>query len=135
MRERARVEGVEVLLMSSITEVQPQDKGLVVVAGSHAGANIAQYALRYPLQAAFFNDAGNGKDDAGTIGLVTFAENGLPAATVSHLSARIGDARDALENGVISYANEPARKLGFGEGERLRDAIARCLAADRRSFE
>lgn len=129
VREKSIIGTLEVLLMSSISEIQPQDENMIVIAGSHAGTNVAEYTLRHTLRAAFFNDAGNGKDNAGTISLGTFEQKGLPAATVSHNSARIGDAADSLENGVISHVNGPARALGFAVGDKLRDAIERCFAA------
>ena len=129
LRERTSIGNLEVMLMSSISEIQPEDENLIVIAGSHAGTNVAEYTLRYRLRAAFFNDAGDGKDNAGTVSLKTFGDKGLPAATVSHMTARIGDPADSLQNGVISHVNEPARAMGFAVGDKRHEAIERHFGA------
>ena len=54
-----------VLLVDSITQLEPGDAGAVAVSGSHGGVSSAQYALAVPLRLAVFNDAGIGKDEAG----------------------------------------------------------------------
>jgi hypothetical protein len=127
MKETVVLDGVKIMLMSSISEIAPEDEGMIIIAGSHAGRNVAEYALRYPLRAAFFNDAGRGKADAGIVSLQTFEERGLPAGTVAHTSACIGDAADSFAYGVLSHLNLPARKAGLLVGEPLRTALVRCF--------
>ena len=61
--------GGRVMAMDSITMVTPEDAGAIVVSGSHGGASSGAYALEVPLRAAFFNDAGIGKDEAGVVAL------------------------------------------------------------------
>ena len=117
--------GGRVIAMDSITMVAPEDAGAIVVSGSHGGASSGAYALEVPLKAAFFNDAGIGKDDAGIVALQMLQAAGVAAGTVSHTSARIGDARDCWESGVVSRCNAAARALGIEPGERLRVAINR----------
>jgi len=48
---------------------------------------------------------------------------------VSHTSARIGDAQDMWENGVISHVNEAARAMGLTPGQGLRAALVRVVGA------
>jgi hypothetical protein len=105
-----------ILLLDSISEIVPEDEHKIVVAGSHASQNVPRYALSIPLRGAVFNDAGIGKDQAGIASLPTLNAGGLPAATVSHESARIGDARDVYENGIISTVNKLASDLGASPG-------------------
>ena len=76
----------------------------------------------------FFNDAGVGKDGAGIAALGMLERAQVPAGTVSHLSARIGDAEDMWQNGVLSHLNASALRSGLRSGERLQDAVGRLLS-------
>ena len=116
-----------VLLVDSITQLEPGDAGAVAVSGSHGGVSSAQYALAVPLRLAVFNDAGIGKDEAGVAALVLLQAAGRAAVTVAHDSARIGDARDHWNHGVISRVNAAAAAMGFAAGQDLRAAILRFL--------
>ena len=100
----------------------------IVVSGSHGGASSGAYALEVPLRAAFFNDAGIGKEDAGIVALGMLQAAGVAAGTVSHESARIGDAKDCWENGVLSRCNAAARALGVEPGASLRAALSQLVA-------
>jgi hypothetical protein len=121
--------GRSLLLMDSISSLHPEDAGCVVVSGSHGGASAGRLARGRGLAAAVFNDAGVGKDGAGVAALAMLEEGGTPAAAVGHLSARIGDARDAWEHGVVSHANGPALALGLAPGRPLAAAIAAAFGA------
>ncbi|HKY94008.1 MAG TPA: hypothetical protein VJL84_01830 [Kiloniellales bacterium] len=112
-----------VVLVDSITQLEPGDAGSIAVSGSHGGTSAAAYAAEVPLVLAVFNDAGVGKDEAGVIGLARLEAQGRAAATVSHLSARIGEAADAWENGVLSRVNAGAARLGLRVGQRLKEAL------------
>ena len=115
--------------MDSITQVTPEDAGAFVVSGSHGGASSGEFALEVPLGAAFFNDAGIGKDGAGVVALEMLQARGIAAGTVAHTSARIGDARDAWEIGVLSRCNAAAQALGFRPGASLRATLTSLLSA------
>lgn len=124
--------GMRVVLMDSITQVTPEDAGAIVVAGSHGGTSSAECALAVPLRLVCFNDAGVGKDGAGIRALDLLDAAGVAALAVRHHSARIGDAQDAWQHGVISYVNSAASALRLQPGDRLQDAVMRCAAsADR----
>lgn len=112
-----------VLLMDSITQVTPEDAGSLVVSGSHGGRSSGEVALGVPLALVIFNDAGVGKDEAGIAALAMLQARGVAAGTVAHGSARIGDAQDAWEHGVVSRLNAAALALGLREG----DALVRAL--------
>jgi uncharacterized protein YunC (DUF1805 family) len=112
-------------IVDSITQLGAADAGCVAVSGSHGGLSAARFALEARPLLSVFNDAGGGKDDAGCAGLALLQSHGLAACTVAHTSARIGDARSTLEDGIVSRVNEAAAALGIEAGERCRDIVAR----------
>ncbi|MBA2961870.1 MULTISPECIES: hypothetical protein [Ramlibacter] len=116
-----------VVLMDSITRVEPQDAGSVVVSASHGGTSSGRFALEVPLALVFFNDAGVGKDGAGIAALAMLEQRRIPAACVAHTSARIGDVLDTWENGVVSFANASAVQAGISPGDRLAAAAVRYV--------
>ena len=107
------------LAMDSITRVEPADAGSVVVSASHGGTSSGGFALEVPLALVFFNDAGVGKDGAGIAALAMLQERGVPAACVAHTSARIGDALDTWECGVVSHVNAAAAAAGVAIGAQV----------------
>ena len=118
-----------IVIMDSITKVVPEDIGAIVVSASHGGASSGEFALEVPLKAVFFNDAGVGKDNAGIAALTMLQTRNVAAGTVAHTSARIGDAQDTWDFGVVSHVNEAARQLGLAPGQPLRTALARLVGA------
>ena len=114
--------------MDSITMLAPDDEGAIVVSGSHGGASSGAYALELPLKCAIFNDAGVGKNEAGVVALAMLQARGVAAATVSHTSARIGDAQDTWDSGLVSRCNDAARTLGIEQGVTLRDVLNRLVS-------
>jgi len=117
-----------VLLLDSITWMAPADAGHIVISGSHGGSSAGEYAILYPLALCCMNDAGVGKDCAGIIALDMLQARGTPGAAFSHDSARIGEALDAWEHGVVSHVNAAAAALGIVAGRPLRDEILRLFA-------
>jgi hypothetical protein len=126
--EVSRVADRPVVLMDSISSVTAEDAGSIVVSASHGGVSSGEFASRYELGACFFNDAGVGKEAAGTAALGMLEEIGVPGATLSHDSARIGDARDHWDNGVVSHVNGRAAAAGIAAGQSAREAAARLGA-------
>lgn len=118
-----------VLLVDSITQLEPEDAGAIVIAGSHGGASSGEVACSLPLAAVFFNDAGVGKHEAGIVALQMLQRRGVPAGAVAHTSARIGEALDSWQHGVISHVNDAARAKGWREGEPLQAALRRAGTA------
>jgi len=119
----AEIGGCSVLLLDTITALTHDDKSAIAISGSHGGSSSGAIALGYHPALAVFNDAGVGKDKAGIVALDMFEAAGLPAATVSHVSARIGDAADMWENGIISYSNPRAIAAGLVPGSKLQEVI------------
>ena len=127
-KEVARGPGGRVLIMDSITKVTSEDEGSLVVSASHGGASSGEFALEVPLRAAFFNDAGVGKDGAGIAALDMLQARGVAGGTMSHLSARIGDSQDMWDHGVVSHVNASAGALGIKPGQPLREALVAAAA-------
>lgn len=123
--------GGTIVLLDSITKVDTSNTGALVVTGSHGGTSSGEFALAVPLKLVIFNDAGVGKDRAGIAALAMLQDKGVAAGAVSHVSARIGDSKDAWENGVISHVNDAARALGLAPGQPLRGALRRLVSEER----
>lgn len=125
MAERRQVEldGRAVVLVDSVTQIEAGDAGQIVITGSHGGASSASFAIAVPARLYVFNDAGVGKDEAGIAALALLQAAGVAACAVGHDSARIGDAGDTLENGVITHANGLAQQVGFVDGRVLKMAL------------
>jgi hypothetical protein len=111
-----------VLIDSAALVDADADAGAVIVTGSHGGlvGGSPSLALRADGFAAAFNDAGIGIDRAGVGRLTALDARGIAAITVSAASARIGDARSTLRDGVISAANDTADALGAEVGLRAK---------------
>ena len=110
-------------VVDSITELTAADAGCVAVSGSHGGLSSARYAVAARPLLSVFNDAGGGRDGAGLAALAVLQAKGLAACTVSHASARIGEARSTLEDGVVSHHNTSAAALGIRAGESVQAII------------
>jgi hypothetical protein len=126
-------DGTSVVLMDSISFLQESDAGEVAVTGSHGGRSSGLIASRVQFRVAFFNDAGGGKENAGLAGLEVLELLGIPAGTVGHESARIGDASDSWESGIITHLNQPAVSLGLVEGTPLKQGVGDFLSRSRES--
>jgi len=114
----------------SIGLVREGDAGTVLVIGSHGALHGGdpRSALPVAARAAFFHDAGRGKQDAGVSRLPVLAARGIPAMAVDYRSASIGDARSLWESGVLSVVNTTAEARGAVPGMRVQDAAARLRA-------
>jgi hypothetical protein len=104
------------LLADTITKLPPEAKDAVIVSGSHGGRYPGMLAAQAGVRAVILHDAGVGKDAAGIGCLADLAGAGIAAATVSHMTCRIGDTDDMMARGRISHANAPARAAGVMPG-------------------
>jgi hypothetical protein len=123
--------GIDVIAADSNSLVGPDDQGAIVVTGSH-GALLGgrpETAVKWPVLAAIYNDAGLGIDGAGITRLPALDARGIAAATVSVWSARIGEAQSSLEDGCITHANARAVSLGAEIGISCREFVGRLLEA------
>jgi hypothetical protein len=120
----------EVWAIDSVSLARPEDRRAIVVTGSHGallGGAPEDGVLGVDVFAAFFNDAGGGKEEAGFSRLPVLEARGVAAATVSCHTARIGDGRSTYETGVLSRVNAIAQRLELREGMSAREAVARLV--------
>ena len=117
-----------ITLLDSVALIDSSHAGTIVVTGSHGGRSAAGFVVdvREKPLAVFFNDAGGGKDNAGKVGLDMLQAIGVAAACYSHMSARIGDAQDGLDNGVLTDLNDLAKQAGIKTEMEVSQAI-RCI--------
>ncbi|MCZ4306775.1 hypothetical protein O4G98_18750 [Zoogloeaceae bacterium G21618-S1] len=125
MRQSIDLPFGHVLILDSIAELCPDDRGQIVVSGSHGGLSAADYARSNPPRMVFFNDAGVGKKNAGIVALAALERTGVIAAAVGHTTACIGDAMDTWRNGRLSHLNTLAQRAGFRCGDTIPEAIER----------
>jgi hypothetical protein len=119
-----------IVTADSITRIDGEAAGAVVVNGSHGGVYAAYLAAKLGVAGAIFNDAGVGRDNAGIAGLDYLAGLGIPAGAVGHMTARIGDGADMLARGTVTHANALALALGCSPGLACRDAAAALQHAE-----
>lgn len=117
------------VVLDSVTHLTAQHHGAVVYAASHGGTYAAAYAATKGVAAIILNDAGIGRERAGVTGLDLLGDLGVPAATVSHTTARIGDGRHGAAQGTLSAVNAPAAALGLIPAMTCSEALARLSAA------
>lgn len=129
-RHEILVNGTAIICIDSASLLRPEDRGRVVVTGSHGGliGGDPAKALNVDVRFAAFNDAGVGVDDAGIGRLEPLDRRGIPAVTVAHDSAEIGNALSTYEEGVISHANSHAQRIGARPGRLLKDALSAWIA-------
>lgn len=128
--EETLVAGADaVVCIDSASLILPEDAGRVVITGSHGGLIGGDPAKAINVECIFaaFNDAGVGIDRAGLGRLDPLDARGIAAVTVGHMSARIGDARSTLHQGVITHANARAEAIGARPGARLHQALTAWL--------
>ena len=120
--------GFRIVVANSATSVSEDNKNDIVVDGSHCGANIApDYMLPSGARGMIGNDAGLGLENAGVASLKTLEEHGIPAAAVAAMSAEIGVGQSTYDDGIISAANEVARKMGVTVGMSAKEAADKML--------
>ena len=90
----------------------------------------SQPAVKYPVAAAFYNDAGVGKENAGISRLTWLEESKIYGATVDANTARIGIGLETYHSGIVSHVNASAESIGVRHGVSAVEAariILRCL--------
>lgn len=114
-----------VVCMDSISLVQENDKDAIVISGSHGAllGGSKPTALKHDAIAAFYNDAGFGKNNVGVTRLPALDERGIIAGTVKSMTAEIGNAMSTYNDGVLSCVNRCAEKAGARVGMKLKDFV------------
>jgi hypothetical protein len=128
--------GIRVFALDSNSLVVPEDAGHVVVTGSHGGllGGRPETAVKHPVLAAVYNDAGGGIDGAGFSRLAALDARGIAGATVDAASARIGEAMSTWTDGIVSAVNHTAARMGGRVGQSCREFVAAVLKAATRKI-
>lgn len=104
------------IILDSVTQLGAEHRGRASYCASHGGLYAGYCAAKSGTGAIIFNDAGIGRDQAGIAGVKLLNDLQVPAAAISHQSARIGDGADGFKRGILSTINATARALGLHEG-------------------
>lgn len=111
---------------TSIHEKIPTD---VFCSGANSSRVFSDGALRMAAKGAIANDAGIAMNRSAVEGVFLLQERGVPAASVSTLSARLGEGLSTWNDGVISVFNDVAARLGVAAGMSAKDAARLMLRA------
>ncbi len=124
----------KVICLDAAPMLEPADTGAIAITGSHAALFRGQSdnVIGPDLTAVFFSDASVGKDNAGILRLADLDKRSIPAGTASAASAAIGDSRDIYENGVLSFVNQSAARMGGSPGMPVKAFVARLIELARR---
>ena len=119
--------GRRIVTLDSNSMIKPEYKDDVVLTGSHGGLVGELPAIKYPVLAVFYNDAGVGKNNAGISKLPWLQEKGIIGATVDANTCRIGIGLDTYEFGVVSYVNDLAADINITQGMKASEAVQRII--------
>ena len=133
-QERVEDGETPVWTLDSIGLISDKHEGAVTVTGSHGERLAGEFDSYIQTDVAGITlfDAGVGKEDAGIGRLETMNDRGIPAATVDVESARIGDSRSALEEGILSHVNDVASDLGVEPGDSCSSFVERVRSSNRK---
>ena len=119
----------QILIVDTVTKLGPEAVGNVVIAGSHGCVYAGFEAARAGVRGVILHDAGVGLDDAG-IGSLSYLEDlGIAAATIDASTAIIGNGDSLANDGITSFINETAAKLGCAPGQPAMDCALAMRAA------
>lgn len=119
----AERDGRRVIVMDSARWVDERNTGRdVVLPASYIGVLPARMCAIHRPRGVIGHDACVGKDGAGIAGLWYLEALGIPAATADGMTVEMGNGRDLYENGLISFVNYHAEKLGVTVGMPVREA-------------
>ena len=110
---------------TAIREKIPND---VFCSGANSSRVMSDGALRMGAKGAIANDAGIALNNSAVEGVMILGANGVPAASVSTMSARLGEGLSTWNDGVISVVNDVAAKLGVKVGQTAKEAARLILA-------
>jgi hypothetical protein len=120
--------GHDVVCTNSIADAVPEDAGVnVLCTAGHTGRSVVDYIVGGRPYGFICSDGAMGRDRSGVSALEPANDAGIPGASVSADSARMGDGHSTYFDGVISAANALAQAAGVVVGQRASEA-AQLLA-------
>ena len=122
--------GRAIVCTDSIAFARPEDKGRnVLCTAGHTGRSVVGYIIESAPWGFICSDGGIGKNDSGITALPLANDAGIPGASVSAHTARMGDGHSTYQDGEISACNELAKAKGVYPGQSAVEA-AKCLLGD-----
>jgi len=116
-----------IISLDSNSMIKKEHINSIILTGSHGGLVGDLPAVKFPVRAAFYNDAGVGKNKAGISRLDWLQQNGIVGATVSTDSAKIGVGFDTYNSGIISFINQLGLEAGLKRGMSAKDGAQLLL--------
>lgn len=125
---KTNASGRSIVCTDSIPYALPEDIGRnVLCVGGHTGVSIIGYLKHFRPWGYLMSDGGMGKNASGIAATETLNAAGLPGASVSALTARMGDGRSTYFDGVVSACNALARAKGVKVGQTAIEAADHLL--------
>ena len=121
-------QGRSVVCTDSIAFALPEDRERnVLCTAGHTGRSVVDYFRGFRPWAFICSDGGIGKNNSGISALREVDADGIAGASVSALTARMGDGQSTYFDGVISACNETAAAKGVRVGQTAREAALLLL--------
>jgi hypothetical protein len=108
---------IKIMIADTVTKLDADAAGDVVIAASHGGVYAGFEAARAGVRGIILHDAGVGLDGAGIGSLAYLEELGIAAATIDYRSAVIGNGESLAKDGIISFVNHTAATVGCAPGQ------------------
>lgn len=117
-----------IICTDSIAFALPEDfeRNVLCTAG-HTGRSVVDYFRKHRPWGFICSDGGIGKNCSGITALEAVEIDGMAGASVSALTARMGDGQSTYFDGVISACNRVAEAKGVKVGQSAREAAELLL--------
>ena len=110
--------GRSIVCTDGLAYALPEDAGRnVLCTGAHTGTSVVVYLKKFRPWGFINSDGGMGKNASGIAGMADTNAIGIPGASVSTASARLGDGRSTYFDGVVSAVNELGKIKGVRVGQ------------------
>ena len=117
-----------IIAMDSAYDVDQRNTEIdVCVNASYCGVLPARFIAEHAPRAAIGMDCGIGPEGSAIAGLWYLEALAIPAAVADVMTAHLGNGVHLYENGIISFANQPAIDCGVRPGMSVKDAALLLL--------
>ncbi len=121
--------GRGIVCTDSIAYALPEDRERnVLCTAGHTGRSVVDYFRQFRPWGFICSDGGIGKNNSGISALAEVDADGIAGASVSALTARMGDGQSTYFDGVISACNLAAAAKGVRVGQTAREAALLMLS-------
>jgi hypothetical protein len=109
---------------TAIREKVPND---VICSGANSSRVSSDGVIRMGAKGSIANDAGIARNNSAVEGVMILGERGIPSASVSTMSARLGEGLSTWNDGIISVVNKVAAARGVKVGMSAKEAARLML--------